>query len=83
MTDITERITVEGDGLTVSLLVWRRFHRAMPGLVEQVYAMNPGLAAYGVILPLGTSVLLPVPAPEPQHLQRVLIVLSCCHGCAP
>jgi phage tail protein X len=65
MTDIIERVTVEGDGLTVSLLVWRRFHRAMPGLVEQVYAMNPGLAAHGPTLPLGTSVLLPVPAPDP------------------
>ncbi|MBO6885978.1 MAG: tail protein X [Marivita sp.] len=66
MTDITERITVEGDGLTVSLLVWRRFHRAMPGLVERVYAMNPGLAAHGPTLPLGTSFLLLVPAPDPS-----------------
>jgi phage tail protein X len=58
MTDITERVTVEGDGLTISLIVW-------PGLVERVYAMNPGLAAHGAILPLGTSFLLPVPAPDP------------------
>ena len=65
MTDITERVTVEGDGLTISLIVWRRFHRAMPGLVERVYAMNPGLAAHGATLPLGTSFLLPVPAPDP------------------
>jgi phage tail protein X len=65
MTDITERVTVEGDDLTISLIVWRRFHRAMPGLVERIYAMNPGLAAHGPTLPLGTSFLLPVPAPDP------------------
>jgi phage tail protein X len=28
--------------------------------------MNPWLAAHGAILPLGTSVLLPVPAPDPS-----------------
>jgi phage tail protein X len=37
----------------------------MPGLVERIYAMNPGLAAHGPTLPLGTSFLLPVPAPDP------------------
>jgi phage tail protein X len=67
MTDIIERVTVEGDGLTISLIVWRRFHGAMPGLVERIYAMNPGLAAHGPTLPLGTSVVLLVPAPDLAH----------------
>ena len=36
MSEVIERITVEGDGLTVSLLVWRRFRRSVPGMVGLV-----------------------------------------------
>ncbi|NKX42556.1 hypothetical protein HGG71_13965 [Rhodobacteraceae bacterium R_SAG2] len=34
MDQVIETVTVEGDGLTVSVIVWRRFKRPMPGLVE-------------------------------------------------
>lgn len=60
-----EEITVRGDAITVSLLVWRRFRRAMPGLVERVLDINPGLAAVGPLIPPGTTVRVPVPAPQP------------------
>lgn len=65
MTTITETVTVQGDGLTVPLIVWRRFKRPMPGLVEEVYATNPGLADLGETLPLGTVFALPIPIPRP------------------
>jgi phage tail protein X len=67
MTDTAERVTIEGDGLTVSLIVWRRFRQPMPGLVEQIYRLNPGLADLGETLPVGTSFLLPIPAVEPEQ----------------
>jgi phage tail protein X len=65
---IRERITVMGDDLTVSLIVWRRFHRPMPGLVEQVLDLNPGLADAGHYLPLGTIFYLPIPIPRKEPI---------------
>lgn len=72
MSEVIEQITVEGDGLTVSLLVWRRFRRPMPGLVEKILDRNPGLAGAGPILPPGTVLDIPVPTPrEPQLLEPI------------
>lgn len=62
MSDITETITVAGDEITVSLIIWRRFKRPMPGLAEQVYDINQELAEMGPILPVGTTFQLPIPA---------------------
>ena len=72
MSEVIERVTVEGDRLTVSLLVWRRFRRPMPGLLEQILDRNPGLAGAGVELPIGTVLDIPVPTPrEPQLLDPI------------
>lgn len=69
---VTETVTVEGEFLTVSLIVWRRFHRPMPGLVEQIYDVNPGLADLGQFLPVGTVFGMPIPIPRSkQHLDPV------------
>jgi phage tail protein X len=68
MSDVTETVTVAGDVLTVSLIVWRRFHRPMPGLVEEIYNTNPGLAAYGQTLPVGITFEMPIPIPRSQHI---------------
>ncbi|MCA1776034.1 MAG: tail protein X [Loktanella sp.] len=68
MAQLTETITVEGDGITVSLLIWRRFLVPMPGMVESVLALNPTLAGHGPYLPLGARVTIPIPTggkPEP------------------
>lgn len=65
---IVEPVTVQGEFITVSLLIWRRFKRPMPGLVEQVYAINPGLAELGAHLPVGTAFDLPIPTPRPQAI---------------
>lgn len=58
-----ETVQVMSETLTASLLVWRRFHRPMPGTVERLYEINPGLAAMGPILPLGAMVKIPIPPP--------------------
>jgi phage tail protein X len=68
MTDVTENVTIEGEGLSVSLTVWRRFHRPMPGLVEQIYDLNPGLADLGQTLPVGTRFVMPIPIPRAQQV---------------
>ncbi|WP_099867838.1 tail protein X [Pararhizobium haloflavum] len=68
MTDTVERIVIEGEGITVPLLVWRRFKRPMPGIVEQVFEMNQNLADLGLFLPVGTEVLMPIPTPRPAPI---------------
>lgn len=69
---IIEPVTVEGEFITVSLIVWRRFKRPMPGLLEQILDLNPGLAAFGPWLPVGTTFDMPVPTPrEPALLAPI------------
>ncbi len=71
----TETITVAGDGLTVELLVWRRYRRPIPRLVEQVLELNPGLAQLGPHLPPGTRVVLPVLQEAAQPAEREIVQL--------
>lgn len=58
-----EEVTVTGQGLTLSQLVWRRVQSPYPGQVEAVLEANRHLAEKGFILPVGTIVKLP-PAPS-------------------
>lgn len=76
MTDTIERITVAGDGITLSLLVWRRFRQPMPGLVERILALpeNRGLAALEPHIPVGTVVTIPIDAPR-QSGERTTVRL--------
>jgi phage tail protein X len=55
MTEVTERIRVTADFSTLSLMIWRRFQRPMPGLVEDTLGRNPGLADLPLYLPVGTE----------------------------
>ena len=72
MTEVVERVTVEGDFLTVSLIVWRRFKRPMPGLVEAILERNSGLGDLGTYLPVGTTFDMVVPTPrEPAILDPI------------
>lgn len=69
---IIEPVKVEGEFITVSLIVWRRFRRPMPGLVEQIHDMNPGLSELDAFLPVGTSFDMPLPTPrEPAILDQI------------
>lgn len=61
----TETIVVKGDAIPVDLLLWRRFRRYDPGLVERVLYMNPGIADGTVFLPIGFAVVVPLDAPNP------------------
>ncbi len=64
MSQTVETVTIEGEFLTVSLIVWRRFKRPMPGLVEAIHDLNPGLADLGAWLPVGTIFAMPIPTPR-------------------
>jgi len=52
--------SIQGD--TLERLCWRVYGRLMlaSNLVEQVLALNHGLADFGAVLPVGTPVVLPV-----------------------
>lgn len=49
------------DGDTLAALCWRELGTTQGQVVEQAYALNRSLAAYGTFLPGGIDVVLPVP----------------------
>lgn len=61
-----ETIKVESERTPLDLLLWRRFKREVPGLVEDTLRRNPGLAAAGVFLPYGLEIKVKTPDPEPR-----------------
>lgn len=56
---MTETITIRGENIPLDLLLWRRYGVRGRSLVERTLDLNPGLAALGPILPLGTVVIIP------------------------
>ncbi|WP_454919206.1 tail protein X [Xanthobacter sediminis] len=64
-----ETVTIMGQGITLDLLLWRKWGDRGQSLVADTLTLNPGLAACGVELPLGTQVVLPAgPAAEVETL---------------
>lgn len=62
---MSQTVTIAGDDIRLSLLLWRRHGRAGLALLSQTLDLNPGLAAIGPILPIGTVVTLPdLPTPR-------------------
>jgi phage tail protein X len=58
-----ETIVVKGEGITPSLLVWRRYKRRALGIVEQLLEMNPevpGMLMQSPFLPVGTIIKVPI-----------------------
>lgn len=71
MTEKTETITVRTDQTTVSMLVWRRYRRPMPGLVERILALNVGLASTPFV-PVGTEVVMPIEEVTQQNSVKMV-----------
>lgn len=69
-----EKLVVMAEYTTIDLLLWRRFHREVPGLVEDTLRRNPGLARIGVFLPVGMSIDVQTPAQEPRGHTAVQVV---------
>lgn len=51
-----ETLEVKQDGMTLDLLLWRRFGKEVSGLVESTLALNQDLSRIGPYLPVGTRV---------------------------
>jgi phage tail protein X len=60
MTDYVS-VTVRDDGFSLADVVVRQHGRYIPGMVEATFAANPGVAAHGIRLPVGTVVRVPQP----------------------
>ena len=60
-TQAIEIIEVKGEGVLLSRIVARRYRRYIPHYVERLYDINPGLAAQGPILTVGTKIKFPSP----------------------
>lgn len=59
MKTVRDIVTVTGEGLTLDLILWRKFRQPMDGLIEKVLDKNQGLAKLGTWLPLGTTFTIP------------------------
>lgn len=53
------RVTIRSPSLTLERVVFRQARAFVPGLVEKTLAANPGLAALGPTLPVGTGIDIP------------------------
>ena len=69
-----ETLEVKTERTTLDLLLWRRFRREVPGLVEDTLRRNPGLARLGAILPVGLALQTAVPDPEPKGRSAARVV---------
>ena len=70
----TEILTIPNDRTPLDLLLWRRFRREVPGLVEQTLMLpaNYGLADLGPFPPPGTKITVAIPAPAAKSSRRVI-----------
>lgn len=58
-----ELVNIAGDYITCDMLVWRRYRRRAPGVLELLLDANPHLSIihrYTPFLPVGTQVRLPI-----------------------
>ncbi len=66
----SESVTVAGEGVTLDLLIWRRFRQPMDGVLEAMLALpdNYGVSALPAVLPIGTVVTIPIPRERTTRL---------------
>ncbi|GJD88167.1 hypothetical protein BHAOGJBA_1680 [Methylobacterium hispanicum] len=69
-------IRVAGEKVTLDLLLWRHGKRrgATSARLAETLALNPGLAAFGPYIPVGTPVLIPDLPPERERRLSVTAV---------
>ena len=67
-----EILTVQADFTALDALLFRRYRREVPGLVERTYDLNPGLADFGPWLPVGAKIIVEPPEPTPARARPVV-----------
>lgn len=61
-----QSFTIKREAMTVDLMLFQAYGTIGQTLVEQTLELNPGLAAKGPMIPLGTTVNIPDrPTPNP------------------
>lgn len=68
----TTTIRVDGEGITVSLLVWRFLKRKPAGYVEQVMELNSSIAGQSIFLPVGSVITMPLLIEEADQAVPVI-----------
>lgn len=63
----SERYVVGSEGMTLSRIIWNRYHGSVSGVVEQTLAANRHLAGLSVELPVGTVIDIPVVTTTPAR----------------
>ncbi|WP_319498097.1 tail protein X [uncultured Cohaesibacter sp.] len=71
---MTQTVKVVGDNLPLDLLLVRKFGLSGQRLVAKTLALNPGLAALGLVLPAGIEVVLPDAADVTDETETVSVV---------
>lgn len=67
-----ETMTIRGEGISVDLLLWRKYGVRGRSLVETMLADNPGLAEAGPFIPPGRVVVIPdLPTASTADVRRV------------
>lgn len=68
-----EQYEVKSEGVTISSIVWQRFKRPMPGLIELIMEENQDLEEAGTEIPVGTTVTIPIPSnrDEAQTVEKI------------
>lgn len=64
---MAETVTIAGQGISIDLLLWRKWGEGGRKLLAQVQDLNPGISALGVFLPPGTVVILPEAGPTREN----------------
>lgn len=63
-------MAIAGD--SVGRIAWRELRRDDDATIEALWRLNPGLAAYGPLLPSGVRVVLPDIKPRANTARRVV-----------
>lgn len=68
-----EIVTVRSEGMTLAKLIWQFLRRQPDGYLELVLEANPDLATKGLIIPVGTEVVMPLDAiPSTAQAEQVV-----------